>query len=1099
VTEPSIEAGPESRGLLRAFVLSLLALAVPVAGVFWFPAELADYEALTWLLALIPAFLLAYYRGWTGVALALAMGMAAISVTYALATAFGSQIPSLLFGVVVAYLVLALCIGWFADRLSHGAVQAVAEGVVDPVTGLPNREHAERFLERELSAAAQGRALAVVLFDLDRFREFNARNGRAAGNGVLRAFATILRQNSRRTNLAARWGPEEFLCVLSGSTEEGAVTFAERVQDRLRAAGSMAALPTVSAGVAVHRADMKHGGHLLQAAEAALAQAKADGRDRVRVHGGGTPVAAGARALPAAGAAADDRGHARSAPPAPRRAFVYHSDADVRRKLANELTQRGVQQVTEGETLAGRLLPLEAEYDLIVLEVAPPWATVRDVVREVRSRAPATRIIGVPQLEGPKAPAALLTVPLDGYYLRGDDGDAFVPPVHALLADRDRLHETSQHARSLSDELRAREREMRMALAASEEKYRALVDTAQEVILQTDVDGVLTFVNAAWTVISGHPIEDTIGTRLLDYVHEDDRERLGTELDELIGDRRPYIMLETRLVSRSGEARWIEGRLQPVKTAADEITGAAGRLFDITARRTAEEAMRRSEARFRALTENAADIMAVLDPSGTIRYVSPSVERVLGFNAIDRVGRSALELIHPEDADQVRALLAGVSEASAQTVSVEVRSLHRNGAWRTLEMTVRDLRDVRGVDGLVVNARDVSDRKQAERALGEAEDMLLRALEVDTVGKLAGGLSHDFNNLLTAIQGHADLVLHDLAQEDPRRADLLAIEEAARRAGALTRQFFAFGRRQPTRDEILDLDLLLAEMRAILLRLLGEDIELVFEPDAQPATIRADAGLIEQMVLNLAVNAREALPNGGRITIATSNALASEDETDTGPPPGSYVVLRVCDTGAGLEAESLAGLFDPFSTLRGHATATGLGLSTVNGIVRQLGGHVAVESRTSGAGTGTTFTVYLPVADPDSNAAAPSAGVQTIVIAEDDRTVRELAERILTRDGYRVLAAPNGRQALTTIARHPARVDLLIADVVMPEMNGRDLANRVTAMRPGVRTLFISGHIDDLIDQHGGFTAGSGYLEKPFSPDALLRKVRELLEPRAGG
>jgi diguanylate cyclase (GGDEF)-like protein/PAS domain S-box-containing protein len=1090
--------------MVRALLLSLLALSVPVAGVYWFPEELADYEALTWLLALIPAFLLAYHRGWRGVAVALAMGMAALSVTYAVAESLGRDIPSLLFGVVPAYLVILLGIGWLADRLSKHRGSALAEdGVLDPLTGLPNREHAEAFLEREFGAALSGKPLAVVLFDLDRFREFNARNGEAAGNGVLRAFATLLRQNTRRLNLASRWGPEEFLCVLVGASQEGAIVFAERIQERLRAAGSMATLPTVSAGVATYDSGFHTAQELLEAAEAAMLRAKSDGRDRVRLHGtAGAPVVTEA-AREAEVQADTDAPIGDPQPRTPRKAFVYVTDNAVRKELVSHLSDRGI-EVTEGASVAERLLPFETEYHVVAIELAPPYGPLRDVVREVRARSPATRIVGVPQTEQRHVPAALLTIPVDAYYLPVENGTSFEPPLPELLAERDRLYAATQRTRDLRNELRAQDRELRKALAGSEEKYLALVDTAQEVIFQTDAEARFTFLNAAWTVISGHPIEHSLDRSLFDYLDASDRDRLETQFRELVAGSRAYIMLETRLVPRTGEARWIEGRIQRVRTATGESSGAAGRLFDITARRTAEDALRRSEARFRALTEHTADIMALIEPNGTLRYVSPAVEHILGFPAADREGRNSFDLVHPEDVEAAREALADVAREPGRQRTARIRAIHRNGEWRLLETTVRNLIEVPEVGGIVVNARDITERRAAERALSDAEAMLARSRQMDTIGRLAGGLAHEFNNLLTTIRGHADLARDAMQESEPGRADLLAIDAAARRATALTRQFLAFGRRQVTRAERLDLNAVLGDMRKIVTRLLEPEMKVTLELGADPPTVDVDPAQIEQVVLNLTVHARETMGRTGRLTVSTWNAHVPEAEAAAGgPAAGDYVVLSIGDTGPGLDPAQIDHLFDPFSSLRGPATGEGFGLSSVYGIVKQIGGDVIVTSRTGedGEETGTTFTIYLPGAgqpdDADTRSADPAkarAGGETIVVAEDDKAVRELAERILVREGYRVLTASNGRQALNAVARHPGRIDLLVADVVMPEIDGRDLADRVTVMRPGVRVLFISGHVEDLVGHHGVFAGGSGFLEKPFPPDKLLQRVRELLD-----
>jgi CheY-like chemotaxis protein len=375
---------------------------------------------------------------------------------------------------------------------------------------------------------------------------------------------------------------------------------------------------------------------------------------------------------------------------------------------------------------------------------------------------------------------------------------------------------------------------------------------------------------------------------------------------------------------------------------------------------------------------------------------------------------------------------------------------------------------------------------------------------MDAIGRLAGGVAHDFNNLLLAIQGHAELLMSGLPQDDAKRRDVTQIQEAAHRAAVLTRQLLAFGRRQILQPRVFHLDEIIGDIEKLLPRLLSQDIELSCVRGANPDLVYADASQIEQVLLNLAVNARDAMPDGGRLSVITGNARVTGDEAPLpdAVEPGDYVVLAVSDTGKGIDPTTLAHIFDPFFTTKEHGAGAGLGLSTVYGIVKQSGGYIWVRNRMGGVGeSGSTFTIYLPAAlqaPEGTRAAKPRAqGVrayETIVVVEDEQSVRDLAARILQSKGYRVVTAENGRKALDLIAKYPERIDLLLTDVVMPAMNGRELADRVAILRPGIRVLYMSGYPGDAIMKHGVLAEGIAFLEKPFTPDVLLNKVRAVLD-----
>ncbi|HEU5261937.1 MAG TPA: response regulator [Gemmatimonadales bacterium] len=383
------------------------------------------------------------------------------------------------------------------------------------------------------------------------------------------------------------------------------------------------------------------------------------------------------------------------------------------------------------------------------------------------------------------------------------------------------------------------------------------------------------------------------------------------------------------------------------------------------------------------------------------------------------------------------------------------------------------------------------------------EQQLLQSQKLEAVGRLAGGVAHDFNNVLTAILGSTELLLLDTAPTAPRREELEIIRDAGVRARDLIRQLLAFSARQVLNPTVLDLNHLVTNLNRMLRRLIGEDIALdaALAPDL--GAVRADAGQLEQVLVNLAVNACDAMPQGGRLTIRTANAEVTNADTPAhrDVPPGRYVVLQVTDTGVGMDHETQAHLFEPFFSTKPRGKGAGLGLATVYGIALQSGGHVTVESA---PGAGATFRIYLPhVAEPvdpvfaPGPVAAPVTGTETVLLAEDEPLVRTLARKVLEQAEYRVLAAARGAEALDIAQRHDGPIHLLLTDIVMPEMSGRELAHRLAELRPGVRVLYMSGYSDEAVAQQGALDHGAPLLQKPFTPAALAQKVREVLDRRA--
>jgi len=524
-------------------------------------------------------------------------------------------------------------------------------------------------------------------------------------------------------------------------------------------------------------------------------------------------------------------------------------------------------------------------------------------------------------------------------------------------------------------------------------------------------------------------------------------------------------------------------RLGPAVQGALERHRAAERM---------KQQLREREEYFKSLIEQAMDIIAVLDGEGAIRYASPSASMILGYTPEELVGRHMLDLVHADDVTATRTVFAeGVATGEGGRL-LELRFRHKDGTYRILEAIGRYLLDDPVVRGVVINARDVTERRSLER-------QLLQAQKMEAVGRLAGGIAHDFNNVLTAIFGYVGLLLYGLPTLSPLRPDLEEIRKAADRAAGLTRQLLAFSRKQVLEMRVLDVNELVTDMDKLLRRLLGEDIDVVTKLDASLGAVRADAGQLEQVIVNLAVNSRDAMPAGGGLTIATQNVELDELYAQEHIPvrPGSYVMLALTDTGTGMSAETMSHMFEPFFTTKEAGKGTGLGLATVYGIVKQSGGYIWCYSE---LGQGTTFKIYLPRVDapvervPVRAAARPARGSETILVLEDESALRALIRRMLEKQGYTVLEASNAETASLLARDHAGRIDLLLADVVLPGASGRAVADELLVQRADLKLLFMSGYTEDAIARRGVLAPNTPFINKPFSGDALAAKVRKVLD-----
>ncbi len=628
-------------------------------------------------------------------------------------------------------------------------------------------------------------------------------------------------------------------------------------------------------------------------------------------------------------------------------------------------------------------------------------------------------------------------------------------------------------------------------LRHTEAWLRAVLDSTFDAIITISEPGVIVSANAAAHRMFGYAEGELVGRPVTALIPEDDRGRHTAALDAYLRTGQQRTLGQVReLAGRRKDGSTFPLELTVTEFRLDDARHFTGVIRDLTERKRLEERTAQ-EARLTAtMMEALPGLVGLWDERQRIVRWNQALERVTGYEAGAIARMSPLDFVAPEDREAAAAAIQTAFRTGHCALEAHLRT--RAGERVPYFLSGVRLTTERGPHILGI-AVDISERRRLEEQYRQAQ-------KLEAVGQLAGGVAHDFNNLLTIILGASQLLLEQARPGDPVRELLTEIYTAGQRAGALTRQLLAFSRRQVLEPVVLNLNAVVSDTEKMLRRLIGEDVILTTELDPALRPVKADPGQLEQVILNLAVNARDAMPQGGRLTIETRNVVLDEAYCRATPDlrPGPYALLAVRDTGTGMAPATKAHMFEPFFTTKGVGKGTGLGLATVHGIVKQSGGHIEVSSE---PGDGTHFRIYLPqvgasAVRPRPGPTALPRGRETVLLAEDEDAVRSLARHVLKACGYTVLEAADGVQALEVAQGH-ADITLLISDVVMPHLGGRELAERVTALRPGCKVLFTSGYTDDAVVRHGVHEAEVAFLQKPFTPAQLAQKVREVLDREA--
>jgi two-component system cell cycle sensor histidine kinase/response regulator CckA len=634
------------------------------------------------------------------------------------------------------------------------------------------------------------------------------------------------------------------------------------------------------------------------------------------------------------------------------------------------------------------------------------------------------------------------------------------------------------------------------AIRESEKKFRALVEATTQYVWTADPELKVDEFPKWWSDLTGQAPENLNNWGWLEVLHPEDRDTAKENWKIAVLQKRSF-HIDLRIFVKMGEYRYFGVRGVPIFTPEGNVSRWIGAMYDFTERKRSIEDLRQSEQRFRSLISATAQIVWTADPNGVILTAHTPYGELIGETG-NNISEEWAAQIHPDDKDRVLAEFSAAVQNKTD-YQCEYQMLYTDNKYhhfiaRGMPVFEKD-GDVREWVGTLT---DITESKLAEAELLKKEDQLRQAQKLESIGRLAGGIAHDFNNMLTVINGYSDLVIRSLSPDNPIRPKIEEIRMAGKRSAEITNRLLAFSRRQILKTNVIDLNQVISDTDIILNRLIGEDIQVIENLSPNLGQIKADSGQLSQIIMNLVINSRDAMPQGGSITIKTENVSLDEEfvNQNLGASVGDFILLKISDTGHGMDEETKSHIFEPFFTTKDVGQGTGLGLSTVYGIVNQFDGFLTVSSE---PGRGAIFNIYLPILkepvknfEKQINSKRVFNGTETILLVEDEELVRKLSRQMLEKAGYKVIEAENGNKALSLIEQIRNKVDLLITDVVMPKMSGRELADHLAEVCP--RVLFTSGYTDDDMIRHGISRVNFNFLQKPYTLDELTGKVREILD-----
>lgn len=670
-----------------------------------------------------------------------------------------------------------------------------------------------------------------------------------------------------------------------------------------------------------------------------------------------------------------------------------------------------------------------------------------------------------------------------------------------LASGNARLRTLVEELEAMNEEFEAMNDELvgsNRLLAEKEEEYRLLFENSSSGIVIAQ-DGIVRMINPALADIVDYPADEIVSRSFTDFIHPEDAGMvIQRHIARLRGDD-----VETdysfRIITSHGVVKWVN--LRSALIIWNQKPASLNYVVDITESKLAERDLMEREETFRALAENSIDVIMRFDRGYRHLYVNPIAERITGIPRDLFIGKTHEELGFPEELCK---LWEGNLEKVFKTGEIcRIEFQMPDGTWIDW-LLMPEFDENKNVKAVITSARDITERKLAEEQQRKLQEQLAQANKMESVGRLAGGVAHDFNNMLGVILGNTELALQSLKGDDPVYDDLVEIKKAAERSAELTRQLLAFARRQTAAPRVLDLNETVSGMLNMLRRLIGENIELRWEPGDIPVYVKLDPAQVDQALANLCVNARDAIAGIGKISIRTKGMEIDRNENpgNSGSadfPEGKYVMLEVEDNGCGMDKNVLDNLFEPFFTTKGAGQGTGLGLATVYGIVKQNDGFIKVESE---PGKGTAIKLFLPAYEGEMVSAASASFVtaqdksdETILLVEDEISILNVTVKMLESQGYKVLSAFSPAEALRLAGENAGEISLLMTDVIMPEMNGQELSKSILSINPGIKVLFISGYTADVIAKQGIIPEGVHFIQKPFTMQELAAKVREVLSP----